>query len=101
MSEYRIAGSNSVETEEGGIPQESRCVEGYLHAYRITEQDEDCVFETCRRCGRRQHFKVIDGTVENINYLNHHIQQALTPDHPGFYREWFFEKEILREFIYD
>lgn len=90
-----------MEKETAGIPEESKCIEGWLHAYRITEQEEDCVFETCRRCGKRQHFVVMDGIVENTNYLNHHIQQALVPEHPLFYHEWWFETEELNKFIYD
>lgn len=90
-----------METEIGGIPEESRCVEAYLHAYKITDQYEECVYETCKRCGKRQHFRIIDGQVDNMDYLKHHIQQALTPDHVLFFHEWWFEREELNNFIYD
>ena len=90
-----------METETGGIPEESRCVENWLHDYRIVDQDESCVYEVCRKCNKRQHFRIINDQADSNGYLNHHIRQALTPNHPLFYHEWWFEKEILNEFIYD
>lgn len=84
------------------IPEESKCVNGWLHNFKISEDHaEEGVFETCRLCGKRQFFRVVDRKADNATYLKYHIRQALPPNHLLFYREYFYEREELRNFIYD
>lgn len=83
------------------IPEESKCLNGWLHRFNLSEQGEFGVFEVCDRCRQRVFFRVSNGRINNENYLKYHARQALPPNHPLFYREYFYEREELKEFIYE
>ncbi len=66
----------------------SRCKGTYLHKFEIIAQHEQGMLEMCDRCGKEVFFKVIDGKIDNNNYLNYHLRQALPKNHPLFNHEY-------------
>lgn len=83
------------------MPKESQCINGWLHAFNIVEGNEHGVNEACSRCGKNVFFKVMEGRADNQEYLKYHTRQALTPEHPSFYREYFYSREVLSSFNYE
>lgn len=67
---------------------ESYCLNGYLHRYIIQEQFTDGVIEMCQICKDRYFFKVVDGRIDNNEYLNKHGRQVLLPQHPLYKHEY-------------
>ena len=70
---------------------ESECLNGYLHRYSIQEHYSEGVVEMCEICKNRKFFRVVDGRVNNVEYLGSHARQALLPQHPLFYHEYKYE----------
>lgn len=66
----------------------SECKDGYLHQYQIITQDSNAVVEMCKLCKDMQVFKIVNGKVDNINYLKYHLRNALPPFHRLFKREF-------------
>ena len=79
--------TSSPKTEDSFWGQ-SECLNSYLHRFKIQDQFEDGVVEMCEICGQREFFKVVDGRVDNVNYLSFHARQALPPQHPRFIHEY-------------
>ncbi len=67
---------------------DSECLNSWLHRYDITQEWEDCVEETCLICGDQQFFKVINGSIDNLAYLDRHARLVLLPSHPLYEREY-------------
>lgn len=65
----------------------SYCINGYLHRFEIKEEYEDGVLEVCEICHQRKFFKLIDGQVNNKNYMSYHIKSILPPQHPFYERQ--------------
>jgi len=65
--------------------QNSKCVNGYLHDFRIQRQLASGVLEVCTRCRKAKYFP---NNVPNHIYLSYHIRQALQPSDPLFAREY-------------
>lgn len=70
---------------------DSECLNGYLHRFSIQQQYPEGVVEICEICKERRFFKVVDGRVNNVEYLGSHARQALLPQHPLFYHEYKYE----------
>ena len=67
---------------------ESYCLNGYLHRYKLAEQYTDGVVEMCEVCKDRYFFRVVDGRIDNNEYLSKHARQALMKQHPLFSHEY-------------
>lgn len=77
----------------------AQCLNGWLHDYIIVDQNHDGVHEVCRRCNNQKFFRTAYEKVDNDEYLAYHVKQALPPEHPSFYREFFYLREELNNFI--
>lgn len=66
----------------------SFCKGTYLHKYEIIRQYQQGILEMCDRCGKEVFFRVIDGNIDNNNYLNYHMRQVLPKNHPLFPHEY-------------
>jgi hypothetical protein len=67
--------------------QFSKCIGSWLHRFEIVEEYSEGVKEVCMICGKTKFFKIIDGKVDNFNYMAYHYRQALPPYHPYYYHE--------------
>ena len=68
--------------------EQSQCLEGWLHRFVIVDQYFDGVLERCEICGQEEFFQIIDGRVNNENYLAYHARQALLPQHELYIHEY-------------
>lgn len=66
----------------------SRCVGSWLHRFSIKNEWIDCVQEVCEICGTSAFFKIVDGKIDNLDYIKHHMRQILVPQHPLFSHEY-------------
>ena len=64
------------------------CRNSYLHRFEIKEEYEQGVKEVCEICGMSKFFRIIDGKVNNYDYMNYHIKQALPSFHPLYPRQY-------------
>lgn len=67
--------------------QNSLCKNKYLHRFSIKEESTTGVLEVCEICKLRHSFKVIDEKLNNADYMNWHIRNALPPQHPLYFHE--------------
>lgn len=67
--------------------QNSMCKNSYLHRFNIVEQYEEGVLEVCEICFKRKFFKVLDGKVDNVEYMSFHLKQSLPAHHPLYERQ--------------
>lgn len=74
--------------------QNSMCKNSYLHRFEIKEQYEKGVLEVCEICFMRKFFKILDGKLDNQEYMSYHLKQALPPFHP-FYPRQQLEEGII------
>jgi hypothetical protein len=65
-----------------------KCLGSWLHRYQIKRQYADCVEEICDICKDRKLFRIIQGKVNNYEYLKHHQRQVLLPQHPLYDHEY-------------
>lgn len=81
--------------------QNSRCLNSYLHSFDIVEEYEDGVLEVCQICKIKKFFKVIDGKLNNADYMSWHFKNVLPPNHPMYYHENHYKplSEIVSPFI--
>lgn len=63
----------------------SKCVCGRLHDYRISKIYPEGVIETCRKCNDRKWFS---GRIQNHIYLSYHLRSALQPNNPRYRIEY-------------
>lgn len=66
----------------------SQCCDSYLHRFNIVNQYFDGVLERCELCGEEQFFPIVNGELDNIDYLSYHARQALMPQHELFIHEY-------------
>ncbi len=71
--------------------QNSQCLNQYLHRFEIKEEYPEGVLEVCEICHTKKFFRIIDGKVDNVEYMSYHIRQSLPPYHPLFDREWKYK----------
>lgn len=67
---------------------ESECVGTWLHRYQIMGMWEQGVEEVCLICKKRIFTKVVDGRIDNFEYLEHHKRDVLFPQHNYFAHEY-------------
>lgn len=65
----------------------SLCYNDYLHRFSIKAEYPEGVLEVCEICGLDKFFRIIDGKVDNTEYMAWHARQALFPLHPYYYHE--------------
>lgn len=68
--------------------QNSHCSNGYLHRYNLLRQWDNCVEEVCNICGDQQFFKIVDGRIDNLEYITYHMRQVLPQQHNLFSHEY-------------
>lgn len=66
----------------------SECLHGWLHRYKIEREWSDGVEEVCEICKDKQLFKVINGQIDNIEYLSYHERDILTKQSNNFEHEY-------------
>ena len=66
----------------------SECCDAWLHRFSIVETYPEGVLERCQICGQEEFFLMIDGRIDNINYLSYHARQALLKEHELFQHEY-------------
>lgn len=86
-SYQKTEGSSSAASSNPFFGQ-SECLDIWLHRFQLVEQFEDGVMERCEICGQEEFFPVIDGQIDNQNYLSFHARQALMPQHELFKHEY-------------
>ncbi len=64
------------------------CLGKYLHRFSIVGEYDNGVLEACEICHKTRFFKLIDGKVDNLNYMDWHIRNALPQFHPYYYHEY-------------
>lgn len=67
--------------------QNSECLNRYLHRFEIKEEYPEGVLEVCEICHMSKFFKLIDGKLNNQEYMSYHIHNALPPFHPMYERD--------------
>ncbi len=67
--------------------RESQCLNQYLHRFSIKAEYPQGVKEVCEICGLSKFFRIIEGKVNNYEYMSYHVRQALPPFHPYFNHE--------------
>lgn len=68
--------------------QHSLCKNYWLHRLDIADQYPEGVMEICQICGMQKFFRIIDGKVNNYDYMLYHQRQGLHPLNPLFAREY-------------
>lgn len=66
----------------------SRCKGAWLHRYEFLYQYPETVVEVCTICGTKIYFKIVDGRIDNLEYIRHHMRQVLLPQHSLFQHEY-------------
>lgn len=67
--------------------RDSMCRNSYLHRFEIKAEYPEGVKEVCSICGKSKFFRVIEGKLNNLTYMNYHIKQSLPAFHPYFSRQ--------------
>lgn len=65
----------------------SLCLGQYLHRFKIVEEYPEGVLENCEICHKSKFFKVIEGKLNNQEYMNYHFRNALPSFHPYYEHE--------------
>jgi len=73
--------------------EKSYCQNSYLHRFEIKEEYENGVLEVCEICHKRKFFKLLDGLLDNKEYMSWHLKSALPPFHPFYERQ--HENQLL------
>lgn len=60
-----------------------------LCKFEITYDDGTTIGECCDFCGKRIHYNIVDGRIDNVRYLADHIRNFLQPT--GRTRNLFYE----------
>lgn len=81
-------GSSYVKTKSHDLFEKSRCRGNWLHRFQLTRQFDFGVEERCLICGETVRFKVIDGRINNTDYISYHARNALPKQHNLFYHEY-------------
>lgn len=62
----------------------SKCLRGYFHRFKIVESYGSHVRERCEYCRKDMIFSTAPGRNTSLRYLSYHLREALTPDHHLF-----------------
>lgn len=57
--------------------QQSKCLNSYLHRFKIEKEYVDGVLEVCEICHKSKFFKIVDGKVDGNAYMSWHLRSAL------------------------
>lgn len=68
--------------------QNSKCLNSWLHRFEIKAEYPQGVMEVCEICKKKKFFRLIEGKVDNANYMSWHIRLALPTFHPLYEREF-------------
>lgn len=71
--------------------QNSECRNSYLHRFNIKAEYPEGVKEVCEVCGMSKFFRLLEGKLNNAEYMSYHIKQILPPFHPLFPRQQLTE----------
>lgn len=66
----------------------SECLDAWLHRFQIIQAYEQGILERCEICHLEVFFPVVNGSIDNLEYLSYHARQALMPQHPYFKHEY-------------
>lgn len=66
----------------------SQCYGDWLHCFNLVESRYEYSLEVCEICGQEEYFQVVDGRVDNMNYIEYHARQCLPKQHPLFRHEY-------------
>lgn len=66
----------------------SQCVGSWLHKFVTYKEHLQGIEEICVRCKERIFLKVINGRIDNLNYIDYHKRDILFPQHPYFKHEY-------------
>jgi len=68
--------------------KKSLCLPGWLHSWRILQNTHKGVIEVCEKCHKKRYQrKDILGNINNYQYLEYHLKEALQPIHPRYNKE--------------
>jgi hypothetical protein len=67
--------------------EKSQCLGIWLHRYKIVAQFGNAVEERCEICKDTKIFKLGYGPLNNLEYLDYHLREALPPQHPLYEHE--------------
>lgn len=68
--------------------RESLCRNQYLHRFEIKGEYPEGVKEVCLICGMSKFFRIIENKVNNLEYMDFHMKQALPNLHPYYDHEY-------------
>lgn len=74
--------------------RKSECMGGYLHKFNIYREFDTGVEEVCERCGMDVYFPVVNGQVDNENYIDYHLKEVLPMNHPLFFHEFLYINQL-------
>ena len=80
--------------------ENSLCLNSYLHRFEIKEEYDNGVLEVCSICYKRKFFKLLDGRLNNKEYMSWHIKSALPQSHPFYEHQYTKPLEVLIESPY-
>jgi len=66
----------------------SICRSGYFHRWDIVGASSIGVLERCQICHKKKSYRIVDGTINNKEYLSYHMRSALQKDHRKFEHEY-------------
>ena len=66
----------------------SECLDTWLHRFNLVNQYLDGVLERCEICSEEVFFPIVNGRVDNTDYISYHARQALPSNHPQFTHEY-------------
>lgn len=70
--------------------QLSQCKNQYFHRFKIVGEYPEGVMENCEICGMNKFFRIIDGKLNNYEYMAYHLRQALPQFHPYYDHEYSY-----------
>lgn len=68
--------------------ENSQCLNGYLHRYHIENEWEEGTEEICEICQDQRFYKVVNGQIDNNEYLEYHEREILTIDDRRYEHEY-------------
>lgn len=61
---------------------------GKLHHFELVGECPSGVLERCVRCYKKVSFRIVDGAIDNKNYLSYHMRDVLPKEHRLYAREY-------------
>lgn len=86
---YQRTGNLSLaNSKEDNMWGGSNCLDSWLHRFQLIKPYEQGMLERCSICGQEEFFTVVEGRIDNLEYLYYHARQALPKQHPYFKHEY-------------